>query len=121
VLAGVFGGDVAFQYNWGRQGFPGVTRSYPTFWAAADEQARSRVYGGIHFSFDSAAGQEIGADVGGYVLDNFLQPRNNPSSLKSGHLPGVITYTSTSSDFDSFTVTKKDDSTSDDAILALLN
>src|SRR4051812_357415 len=57
---------------------PGVTRSYPTFWAAADEQADSRIYGGIHFRFDSAAGQQIGANVGGYVLDHFLTRRNNP-------------------------------------------
>jgi hypothetical protein len=49
-----------------------VTRSYGGFWAAADEQARSRVYGGIHFSFDSAAGQQIGANVGGYVMEHFL-------------------------------------------------
>ena len=51
-----------------------MTRSYDGFWAAADEQARSRVYGGIHFSFDSVAGQEIGGNVADYVMDNFLEP-----------------------------------------------
>ena len=85
VLADVFGGDaVPFQFDWGRQGFAGVTRSYPGFWAAADEQARSRVYGGIHFSFDSTAGQQIGRDVGGYVTDHFLLPSDNPGKGNGG-------------------------------------
>ena len=89
VLAGFFGTDaVPFTVDWGAYGFPGVTRSYPGFWAAADEQARSRVYGGIHFSFDSAAGQQIGADVAGYVMDNFLEPKDNPSRENPGRHSG---------------------------------
>ena len=89
VLAGVFGSDaVPFEIDWTRYGFPGVTRSYPGFWAAADEQARSRVYGGIHFSFDSVAGQQIGANVAGYVMDHFLSPHDNPGRA-SGHAPAV--------------------------------
>jgi hypothetical protein len=76
ILAEVLGTDaVPFTVDWSRYGFPGVTRSYGGFWAAADEQARSRVYGGIHFSFDSAAGQGIGRQVGNYVVDNFLEPQ----------------------------------------------
>ena len=75
ALADVFGTDaVPFDVDWSPYGFAGVTRSYDGFWDAADEQARSRVYGGIHFTFDSVAGQQIGADVGGYVADNFLEP-----------------------------------------------
>ena len=88
VLAGVFGGDVAFQVDWSAYGFPGVTRPYANFWAAADEMANARVYGGIHFRFDCAAGQQIGRDVAGYVLDNYLLPRDNPSSFSSGHPQG---------------------------------
>jgi hypothetical protein len=80
VLADVFGADTAFQFDWGRQGFAGVTRSYDSFWAAADEQARSRIYGGIHFSFDSAAGQQIGADVAGYVMGHYLRPVDAPGN-----------------------------------------
>jgi len=78
VLGDVFGADTAFQIDFGPNGFPGVIRSYPSFWAAADEQANSRIYGGIHFRFDSEAGQQIGANVGDYVMDHFLTPRNNP-------------------------------------------
>jgi hypothetical protein len=77
VLAGVLGSnDVPFEVHWDSYGFPGVTRSYAGFWAAADEEARSRVYGGIHFSFDNAAGQQIGANVAHYVMDHFLLPRD---------------------------------------------
>ena len=74
VLSDVFGDDVAFTIDWSRYGFPTVTRSYDSFWTAADEEAVSRVYGGIHYSFDSAAGQGIGTNVGNLVVDNFLEP-----------------------------------------------
>jgi hypothetical protein len=78
VLAGVLGtNDVPFQVHWDSYGFPGVTRSYTGFWAAADEEARSRVYGGIHFSFDNAAGQQVGTNVAHYVMDHFLLPRDD--------------------------------------------
>jgi hypothetical protein len=86
VLADVFGtDDVPFEVDWSRYGFTDVTRSYDGFWDAADEEAISRVYGGIHFSFDSVAGQGIGADVGGYVMDHFLEPRDRPASLSAGN------------------------------------
>jgi len=88
ALTDVFGTDaVPFDVDWSPYGFAGVTRSYNGFWAAADEQTRSRVYGGIHFSFDSVAGQQIGADVGGYVTDNFLTPRGTNSSFSSVQVP----------------------------------
>jgi PAP2 superfamily len=76
VLARVFGTNViAFEAHW--EGTPGWTRSYPSFWAIADEQANSRIYGGIHFRFDSIAGQEIGMSVGNYLVDHFTLPQNH--------------------------------------------
>jgi len=91
VLAGVFGGDaVAFQVDWSPYGFAGVTRSYEGFWAAADESARSRVYGGIHFTFDSVAGQGIGAGVADHVLDNYLSPRDNPGRGTGGSVAPLL-------------------------------
>jgi hypothetical protein len=78
VLAGVFGrDDVPFDIHWDAYGFPGVTRHYNGFWEAAQEMANSRIYGGIHFRFDCEAGQQIGRDVGGYILGNLLQPRDS--------------------------------------------
>lgn len=71
ILADVFGTDsIPFEVDWGEFGFPGVTRSYAGFWAAAEEQARSRIYGGVHFAFDTTGGQSIGRDVGGFVLES---------------------------------------------------
>jgi hypothetical protein len=68
--------DIPFQVNWGQQAATlNVTRDYDGFWDAANEMALSRILGGIHFRFDCEAGQQIGRDVGHYVVDNFLKPR----------------------------------------------
>jgi hypothetical protein len=75
VLARFFGTNVfPVETHW--EGTPGWTRTYPSFWAIADEEARSRIYGGIHFHFDTIAGQEIGTKVGNYLMDNFMLPRS---------------------------------------------
>jgi hypothetical protein len=90
VLADVFGGDsVPFTVDWSVYGqqFAGPPRPYAGFWAAADEQAVSRVYGGIHFSFDSDAGQQIGTSVAGYVMDHLLLPRDAADGGASAHVP----------------------------------
>lgn len=52
-----------------------VTRNYVSFWQLADEEARSRVYGGIHFTFGSVASQESCPLVADYVFENFMLPR----------------------------------------------
>ena len=57
VLTDVFGPNVLFQVNWPSQG----VRTYDNYWAAANEQANARIYGGIHFRFDCVAGLQIGA------------------------------------------------------------
>lgn len=74
VLALVFGrDDIPFQHTW--DGAGGATRSYVGFTAMADEQANSRIYGGIHFRFDNVAGQSVGRNVGNYVFLNLMRPR----------------------------------------------
>ena len=50
------------------------TRSFESFAAAALECAMSRVYLGIHFRYDSVAGNELGHKVGGYALEKYLTP-----------------------------------------------
>ncbi|HEX8564697.1 MAG TPA: hypothetical protein VF648_03445 [Pyrinomonadaceae bacterium] len=35
----------------------------------------SRVWGGIHFTFDQNAGQSAGRNVANYVFQNFMRPR----------------------------------------------
>ena len=41
-------------------GLPDVSHQFDGFWEAAEEQAESRIYGGIHYRFDQVAGQQIG-------------------------------------------------------------
>ena len=67
--------DIRFHHTW--EGAGGATRSYSGFTAMANEEERSRVYGGIHFSFDQAAGQSAGRNVANYVFLNFMKPRRN--------------------------------------------
>lgn len=50
------------------------TRSFESFPAAALECSLSRVYLGIHFRYDSLAGNELGNNVGGYAMQKFLVP-----------------------------------------------
>src|SRR5262249_5615160 len=80
ILAEASGSDAApFQADSPRYTPLRGPRGYAGFWAAADEMADSRVYGGIHFRFDCVAGQGVGRDVAQYVVGHFLLPRDNPS------------------------------------------
>jgi len=74
TLALFFGrDDIVFQHTW--EGVGGATRSYAGFTAMANEEERSRVYGGIHFTFDQTAGQSVGRNVANYIFLNFMRPR----------------------------------------------
>ena len=74
ILALFFGrDDIRFDHTWAGAG--GAIRSYAGFGAMADEQARARVYGGIHFTFDNVAGQSVGTNVANYVFSKLMRPR----------------------------------------------
>jgi hypothetical protein len=74
ILALFFGrDDIAFQHTW--EGAGGATRSYAGFSAMANEEARARVYGGIHFTFDNVAGQSVGQNVANHIFANIMRPR----------------------------------------------
>jgi hypothetical protein len=51
-----------------------VTLSYTRFSEITDDIDDARVYGGIHFRFDQAAGAVQGRAVGAYVCQNNLRP-----------------------------------------------
>lgn len=53
---------------------PVVTRSYTSFSQAAEENGQSRIYLGIHWSFDKTAGIEQGNQIADYVASKFAQP-----------------------------------------------
>jgi hypothetical protein len=46
--------------------------AFDSFPAAALECALSRVYLGIHFRYDSLAGNELGRKVGAYAIKKYL-------------------------------------------------
>jgi hypothetical protein len=67
--------DILFSVTWAEAAGPGVTRSYNGFRQLADEAARSRVYGGIHFTFDTTSSFGVCIPLGDYVFDNMLRRR----------------------------------------------
>jgi hypothetical protein len=70
VLTRLFGDNVPFTAT--SDSLPGVTRSYSSFFAAAEEAGQSRIYAGIHFQFDNTAGRNAGTALGNYVSQTFL-------------------------------------------------
>src|SRR4051812_19937866 len=89
VLAEFFGNDaIAFTSSAEiSAGGPTLTRSFDSFSQAAQEAGASRIYGGIHWSFDNQAGLQAGHSVGEFISDNLLRPRGN--SGHDGDHPGV--------------------------------
>jgi hypothetical protein len=75
TILGLFFGrdDIQFDHTW--EGAGGATRSYAGFTDMANEEDRSRVYGGVHFPFDQTAGQSAGRNVANYVFQNLMRPR----------------------------------------------
>jgi hypothetical protein len=71
--------DVPFSVTWiGTAGNANVTRQYSTFTELAEQQARSRVYGGIHFDFELRASQESCTKVADWVADHYMRPLRAP-------------------------------------------
>src|SRR5262249_27126559 len=70
TLAAFFGTDqVSFSATWGPW-----ERSFNKFTDAAKEAGKSRIFAGIHWSFDCAIAENMGRKVGQYVVDHFFQP-----------------------------------------------
>lgn len=53
---------------------PLVPRSFSSFSQAEEENGQSRIYLGIHWSFDKTEGIAQGRKVAGYVFDNLYRP-----------------------------------------------
>jgi hypothetical protein len=68
-------------------GGPTITRSFDGFWEAAEEAGASRIYGGIHWSFDNEAGLESGRSIGEFVAGNLLRARSNAG--QAGNRPAL--------------------------------
>lgn len=68
--------DIPVTARWvGAMGNANVSQSYPGFRQLAEAEALSRIYGGIHFTFESTASQESCPKVSEYVFANYMTPR----------------------------------------------
>jgi hypothetical protein len=67
--------DIPFTVTWTEAGGPGWVRSYNGLRQIADEAARSRVYGGIHFNFATTPSVGVCRPLADYVFDNTLRRR----------------------------------------------
>lgn len=75
ALALIHGTDqVAFTARWlGSESNPDVSRNYASFTQMAQDQANSRIYGGIHFRFENEASQEACPKVAEWVFRKFVR------------------------------------------------
>lgn len=77
ILSGFFGTDnIAFTASDGS-----ISRSFTSFSAAAAEAGMSRIYGGIHYSFDNIPALEAGASLGSFVYSNYLVPTPGSATI----------------------------------------
>ena len=68
--------DVAFSVTWtGTGGNADITRPFNGFRELANEQAASRIYGGIHFRFDQDASLGVCIPMADYAFDNYMRKR----------------------------------------------
>lgn len=54
---------------------PVLTRTFHSFTEAAEENGQSRIYLGVHWSFDKVLGIEAGNAIADFVFANLLRPR----------------------------------------------
>ena len=86
VIARFFGTDeISFVAT--SDSLPGVFRSFQSLKACADEVGMSRIYGGIHYSFDNVEGKKSGQAIGQYIATNYLLPND---SLPAVGIEGVV-------------------------------
>jgi hypothetical protein len=87
VLAWFYGTD-AITFGVSSDSLPGVTRTFDSLTACADEVGRSRIYGGIHFQSANRDGKASGRKIADYVDDNYLLPMSALPNLRFAGLAG---------------------------------
>jgi len=63
-----------FQFAVTSEVAPGVVRHFNSIAAAEQEASLSRVYAGVHFRTDEAAGDHLGRAIADFVVGNYLNP-----------------------------------------------
>ena len=64
---------IAFETTSGAP-FGGITRSFPSAAAAAEENADSRIYAGIHFRSATVEGLRLGRKIAKFTMQHYLAP-----------------------------------------------
>jgi hypothetical protein len=64
--------DISFDIP--SQELPGVARYFSSFSQLAQEDADSRLYGGVHIDSATVDGVQVGKNVGSFVFNNYLTP-----------------------------------------------
>ena len=75
ILTSFFGDNFAFDSTADTVA-GSITRSFSSFWDAANEAGESRIFGGIHFDFSNLTGLGLGSDVANWILQSF-DPAND--------------------------------------------
>jgi len=94
---GTFFGSDEVSFAVGSDSAPGVTRGFDRFSDAEQENANSRIYGGIHFRFSNETGIAVGHQIADYVFTNSLKELPPPpSSGGEGGVAGEVGEAGTS-------------------------
>jgi hypothetical protein len=104
VLARFFDTDtISFTTTSGAP-FPGITRSYTSFSQAAQENADSRVYAGIHFRTACNDGLKQGRKIGRHAFLHSLRPviHDFDICLRDDHRGDVLRFSPLTGDYQFF-------------------
>jgi hypothetical protein len=99
VLTRFFGTDTRSFTTTSGAPNPGITRSYTSFSQAAQENANSRVYAGIHFRSACRDGVILGGQVGRYAFENYLQPAFD-TCLQDDQSSDILRFNSASGEYE---------------------
>jgi len=73
VMESEFGNAVPFSVSAGAM--PNATRKYPSFANFAEEEAYSRILGGIHYRNSLMTGAALGREIGEQAIASIMRPR----------------------------------------------
>jgi hypothetical protein len=88
LMADFFGTD-EISFSLTSDSAPGVNRSFDSFSEAAEENAQSRIYLGVHYQWDADAALTAGTDLGHYVFNNFLKHSGPGDANGDGFVDGA--------------------------------
>jgi hypothetical protein len=74
VLEAVFGTPESPEVSMTSPTAPGVTHRFTNLRAFVTEVSEARIWAGFHYRFSTRVGQDMGNQIGSYVVKNFMQP-----------------------------------------------